>query len=58
MSPGKPVSTGARYVNAKGMQMPDLAFFDETDDPEADNNFFGVFIKAGNKPAEFKPIWD
>lgn len=58
MSPGQPVRTGARYINAKNASMPDLAFFDEPDDNDGTNNFIGVFIKAGDKPSEFKPIWD
>lgn len=58
LSPGQPVSTGARYLNSKELKMPDMAFFDETDDDEGSNNLLGIFIKAGEKPSEFKAIWD
>ncbi|MBY0308894.1 MAG: hypothetical protein K2Q09_09150 [Phycisphaerales bacterium] len=58
LSPGQPVVSGARYLNSKESWMPDMAFFDEPDDPKGVNNFLGVFTKAGEKPSEFKAIWD
>ncbi|HZW08120.1 MAG TPA: hypothetical protein VFF65_13440 [Phycisphaerales bacterium] len=56
--PGKPVDTAAFYTGPRGERKPDMAFFDEPDDGALSNNFLGLFVKAGNRPADFKPIWD
>lgn len=57
-TPGKKTETGAQYKNAKGEKRPDLAFFDESDDPASTNNILGIFIKAGDKPADYLGAWD
>jgi hypothetical protein len=50
--------TAPYYTNADGARRLDCWCFDEQDDPDAINNYVGIFIKAGSKPADFKPIWD
>jgi hypothetical protein len=46
------------YTNRDGFNVTDVIFFDEQDDPKSKNMFLGLFIKAGEKPADYKPIWD
>jgi hypothetical protein len=46
------------YTNRDGFKVTDVIFFDEQDDPKSKNMFLGLFIKAGEKPADYKPIWD
>ncbi|MBL0869926.1 MAG: hypothetical protein IBJ18_05040 [Phycisphaerales bacterium] len=50
--------TGKTYDDKTNKKRPDMAFFDEPDDPISTNNFFGIFTSAGEKPADFKSIWD
>lgn len=57
-TPKAKTETGAQYTTAKGEKRPDLAFFDESDDPASTNNFLGIFIKAGDKPADYLGAWD
>jgi len=57
-TPKGKTETGAQYTTAKGEKRPDLAFFDESDDPASTNNFLGIFIKAGDKPADYLGAWD
>ena len=58
--PGKPYpkSRGRTYDAADGKQWPDVWCYDEPDDPKAVNDYLGIFIKAGETPAEFKAVWD
>ncbi|MBY0261251.1 MAG: hypothetical protein K2Q20_02850 [Phycisphaerales bacterium] len=46
------------YKTKGGETRPDLYHFDEPDDPKARNLFLGVFLKAGQNPGDFAPIWD
>lgn len=57
-APGQPTATGKQYLDKNDKKLPDMAFFDEPDDPKSGNNFLGIFIKAGDTPAAFKAIWD
>ncbi len=50
--------TGKTYDDKQNTKRPDMAFFDEPDDPISTNNFFGIFTTAGEKPSDFKSIWD
>jgi hypothetical protein len=43
---------------AANKPVPDVLFYDEPDDAEGTNAFLGIFTKAGEKPGEFKAIWD
>jgi prepilin-type N-terminal cleavage/methylation domain-containing protein len=54
----KPYTGKATYSDADGKTHPDLMFWDEPEDPLHVNNFFGLFTKAGEKPAAFKGVWD
>jgi hypothetical protein len=61
--PGAKVTTGAFYLvkdkdTGKNKKLPDMSFFDEPDDAASTNNFLGIFTTAGEKPAEYKAIWD
>jgi hypothetical protein len=49
---------GRAYQAADGKQWPDLWCHDEVDDPKAVNDYLGIFLKAGETPAEFKAAWD
>jgi len=50
--------TGAmRYTSTSGERWDSL-FFDEPDDTNQSNIFLGIFTTAGEKPADFKSIWD
>jgi hypothetical protein len=51
-------TTAPFYVNKDSLNRLDCWCFDETDDPEHNNNYVGIFIKAGYEPSDFKPIWD
>ncbi|MBX3404223.1 MAG: hypothetical protein KF699_12510 [Phycisphaeraceae bacterium] len=56
----KPLSPGGAamsYTTASGPRL-DTIFFDEPDDVNQSNIFLGIFITAGEKPGEFKGIWD
>ncbi len=55
---GTPHTTSKTYRTAAGKQIADSIFFNESDDAAQTNNFLGIFITAGEKPADFKPIWD
>jgi len=44
-----------RYLREKRL---DTLFYDEPDDPDHANAFLGIFTKAGEKPEDFKAIWD
>ncbi len=55
---GTPHRTNKNYLTAAGKQLADCIFFDEPDDPTQTNTYLGIFTKAGEKPAEFKAIWD
>jgi hypothetical protein len=48
----------ARYTTKDQKQRFDALFFDEADDANETNVFLGIFTRAGEKPAEFKAIWD
>ncbi len=37
---------------------PDILFYDEPDDADGLNALLGIWVKAGNKPSEFKGIHD
>lgn len=53
-----PKPTGSvRYTSASGERWDSL-FFDEPDDVNQSNMFLGIFTTAGEKPSEFKGIWD
>ena len=57
--PGKPcVSRERTYGAADGKQWPDVWCYDEPDDPKSVNDYLGIFIKAGETPADFKAVWD
>lgn len=61
--PGAKVTTGAFYTvkdkeTGKNKKLPDMSFFDEPDDAASTNNYLGIFTTAGEKPAEYKAIWD
>ncbi len=58
LAPGRVVETAATYPTAEGVKKPDMAFFDEPDDPTSVNNFLSIFVKAGAKREDFKAIWD
>lgn len=50
--------TGAlRYTSTSGERWDSL-FFDEPDDMNQSNIFLGIFTTAGEKPSDFKSIWD
>ncbi|MBX9736307.1 MAG: hypothetical protein K2X32_05225, partial [Phycisphaerales bacterium] len=55
---GTPHNASRIYRTAAGKQIADSIFFDESDDPTQANSFLGIFTTAGEKPAEFKAIWD
>lgn len=59
LSPFKPSAAKATptYATAVGPRL-DTIFFDEPDDTAQDNTFLGIFTTAGEKPADFKAIWD
>jgi len=46
-----------RFDSATGERW-DTLFFDEPDDVNQSNAFLGIFTTAGEKPSEFKGIWD
>jgi hypothetical protein len=50
--------TAPYYTNADGAKRLDCWCYDEPDDPDSENNYVGIFTKAGGKPGEFKAIWD
>lgn len=56
--PGRPLKTALRFTDADGKALPDVTFYDEPTDPSAVNTYMGIFTAAGEKPAEFKAIWD
>jgi hypothetical protein len=58
--PGKPYpkSRGRTYGAADGKQWPDVWCYDEPDDPKSVNDYLGIFIKAGETPADFRAVWD
>lgn len=58
ITPGQPIATAATYVSGEGKKHPDIAFFDEPDDPVSANNYFSLFITAGAARGDFKAIWD
>jgi hypothetical protein len=60
---GKPFSVSSgpltpTYVNSKNQKLPDLFCHDEPDDPKAANDYLGIFLKAGDSPADFRAAWD
>ncbi len=58
---GKTISPDSKlttYKDADGKSWPDIFCHDEQDDPKSTNDYLGLFIKAGSKPADFKAIWD
>ncbi|MCE2968496.1 MAG: hypothetical protein ACK5WB_01430 [Phycisphaerales bacterium] len=60
-APGKPAKAEFHYAtqrDGKDAKRPDVLFFDEADDKAENNSFHSVFIKAGDKKSDFKPIWD
>lgn len=57
--PGRPFApTRGTYAASDGTKRADLWFYDEPDDPKAANNYLGIFLKAGDTPADFKATWD
>lgn len=57
--PGRPFApTRGTYASSDGTKRADLWFYDEPDDPKAANNYLGIFLKAGETPADFKAAWD
>ncbi len=46
------------YKTASDRPNSDALFFDELDDPAAANTFLGIFIRAGETPADYRAIWD
>jgi hypothetical protein len=50
--------TAPYYLDKDNNNRLDCWCYDEKDDPASSNNYVGIFIKAGDKPADFKPIWD
>jgi hypothetical protein len=60
VAPGKRLADDKRprYTAADGTSVIDLPNYDEPDDPAGTNHFLGIFTTAGEKPAEFKAIWD
>lgn len=59
LSPFRPSAAKATpsYTSPAGPRL-DTIFFDEPDDAAQTNTFLGVFTTAGEKPADFKAIWD
>lgn len=51
------INDGPSYMTAAGFRA-DTLFFDEPDDVNQSNAFLGIFTKAGDRPSEFKGIWD
>jgi type II secretory pathway pseudopilin PulG len=49
---------GLTYIRADKKAVPDVLFVDEQDDKAADNNYLGVFTKAGPQITDFHAIWD
>lgn len=41
-----------------GTKRPDVIFFDDADDTAHTNAYLGLFTRAGEKPEEWKAIWD
>lgn len=61
LAPGKAIAfdpLGRNYADAEGVDRTDLMFYDEPDDAKSVNDYLGIFIKAGDAPADFKAIWD
>lgn len=60
VAPGKRLADDKRprYTAGDGTSVIDLPNYDEPDDPAGTNHFLGIFTTAGEKPAEFKAIWD
>ncbi len=46
------------YTRADSSRATDLLFFDEPDDPTAANVYLGIFVTAGERPADHRAIWD
>lgn len=46
------------YTDRDGKTIVDTLFYDEPDDESGANVFLGIFTKGGEKPSEFKAIWD
>ncbi len=46
------------YKDAKGVEHPDVFFYNEPEDETDTNAFLGIFTRAGNSTRNFKPIWD
>jgi len=59
LKPFKPSGAKATptYSTAAGPRL-DAIFFDEPDDAAQANTFLGIFTTAGEKPEDFKAIWD
>jgi hypothetical protein len=51
------ISFPSFYDSPTGRRL-DVVFFDEPDDVNQSNIFLGIFTTAGEKPSEFKGIWD
>ncbi len=58
MASGATHQTSKYYLTAAGKQLADCIFFDESDDPTQTNTYLGIFTTAGEKPGDFKAIWD
>lgn len=46
------------YTTKDDTKVVDLWNHDEQDDPASTNNMLGIFTTAGEKPADYKVIWD
>jgi hypothetical protein len=46
------------YTTKDNTKVVDLWNHDEQDDPASTNNMLGIFTTAGDKPADYKVIWD
>jgi hypothetical protein len=63
LAPGRPYGAATefaipQYQNNTGKKVPDTFCHDEADDPKSGNDFLGIFLKAGETPADFKAAWD
>lgn len=46
------------YRFSEGRLRPDILFYDEDPNPQADNQFLGIFVSSGKLRADWKSIWD
>jgi hypothetical protein len=53
-----PASSFVPYKDAAGVARPDIWCYDEPDDPLGGNDYLGIFLKAGEKAADWSAAWD